>query len=345
MTAQPGDPYVRAMRTNASSPSITNRAHEEFLRAERRVLDRYQAAAVPRWVDVAGMGRARVLVAGDGPPVVLVIGGGMVAAMWAPLLPHLNGFTTYVVDPPGSGSSDPVEYRRGELRTTSVRFLDGVLRGLGVDRAPLVGHSMGGLWSLWSALDRPEQVSAIACVACPALVLGTSAPLPMRLSTISWLNRLAARLDPPSPRQVDRMARMAGEDLSGLPELRALFVAAQRLPHAGTQMHQLLRAAVRVRGARPDAALGADELRQLRPPLRMIWGADDPFGAPAVGRRVVDLVGHGDLHLVDGGHAPWFSHADRVGPLLAGFLAAVSSASEGSITAPTVHTNEEVRTS
>jgi pimeloyl-ACP methyl ester carboxylesterase len=309
------------MRRNSSKPLLTDRARDNFLHAERRLLDRYRAATTPRFVDLPAIGRVRVLTAGDGPPVVLVIGGGMVAAMWAPLLPRLDGFTVYAVDPPGAGLSDPAGWRRGELRTTSVRFLDSLLDGLELDRAIFVGHSMGGLWSTWLALDRPDRAAALACVGCPALVLGTSAPLPMRLSTITPLHRLVTRLDPPSLKQVDRMARLAGEDLRDLPELRELFVAAGRLPHAAHHMHQLLRAAIRVRGARPDVALDADDLRRLRQPLQVIWGEHDPFGPSAVGRQMVRLVSDGEFHLVPGGHGPWFSHADEMGPLLTRFLA------------------------
>jgi pimeloyl-ACP methyl ester carboxylesterase len=309
------------MPTNRSTSPDPAAARAAFLSAERRVLDRHGADVVPTLVEVPG-GHARVLTGGEGPPVVLVIGGGMAAAMWAPLLPYLAGFRTHLVELPGAGLTDPVGYRRGELRTTAVDFLDRVLDGLGLDRVPIVGHSMGGLWATWLALERPDRVTALAYVGCPALVLGTSAPLPMRLSTITALHGLVTRIDPPSPKQVDRSAAIAGEDLRDLPELRDLFVAAGRLPHASEEMHRLLRAAIRVRGTRPDAALGAEELRQLRRPIQVIWGENDTFGPPEVGRRMADLVADGEFHLVGGGHGPWFSHADEVGPPLARFLAA-----------------------
>ena len=67
----------------------------------------------------------------------------------------------------GRDSSDPAGYRRGRLRTTAVRFLDGLLDGLGLDGASFIGHSMGGLWSTWLALDRPDRITAISCVGCP----------------------------------------------------------------------------------------------------------------------------------------------------------------------------------
>jgi len=323
------------MRTTSATTPTASEPIDEFLGAEHRILDRYRSPATQRIVDLPGGRRARVLTVGEGPPVLLVIGGGMVAAMWAPLLPQLEGFTAHLVALPGAGLNDPGDYRRATLRGGAARFLTGVLDGLDIERAAVVGHSMGGLWSTWLALDHPDRVTAIAHVGCPALVLGTSAPLPMRLSTIAPLHRLISRLDPPSPEQVDRLARMAHEDLHDLPELRDLFVAAERLPRADAEFHHLLRAAIRVRGAHPDIALGADELRRIRQPLQVIWGEDDPFGPPSVGRRIVDLAADGELHVVAGGHGPWFSHADQVGAPLARFLATrgVTSA-----TATTTHT-------
>jgi 2-hydroxy-6-oxonona-2,4-dienedioate hydrolase len=325
------------MRTTSTTPTARIEPPEEFLRAERRILDRYHSPAVPRSVALPDGNRARVLTVGEGPPVLLVIGGGMVAGMWAPLLPQLDGFTAHLVDPPWTGLSDLADFRRGALRTTAVRFLEGVLDGLELERATVVGHSMGGLWSTWLTLDRADRVQALAHVGCPALVLGTSAPLPMRLSTVSPLHRVISRLDPPSPEQVDRMARMAHEDFHDLPELRDLFVAAERVPHADARFHDLLRAAIRVRGARPDVALGADELRRIHRPLQVIWGEDDPFGRPAVGRRMIGSVPDGEIDVVAGGHAPWFSHADQVGPPLADFLSRQARSAPAGDISPVAH--------
>jgi pimeloyl-ACP methyl ester carboxylesterase len=113
---------------------------------------------------------------------------------------------------------------------------------------------------------------------------------------------------------------MAGEDLSERPEVRDVFVAYQRLPGAGSEMLELLRAAIRVRGARPDVALGADELRRVQLPVQVIWGERDPFGPPDVGRHAADLLPQGEFLLVPGGHGPWFSHADVIGPPLSRFI-------------------------
>ncbi len=310
-------------------------ATSAFRRAQDRVLARYGVDAESWFVDVPALGgRAHVLTVGDGPPVVMAIGGGMVAAMWAPLMARLEGFTLHAFDPPGHGSSDTTTYRTETMRQTAVGFLDDLFDALQVERAPVVAQSMGGLWTTWLALDRPTRVAAISYVACPATLLGTSAPVPLRLSTVRPLGRLFDRLQPPSTRQVERLGAMAGEPLADLPELRDLFLAHELLPGAAALLHDLHRALVRVRGARPEVALGADELDRVTQPVQLVWGDHDPFGPPSTARRAAAIVPDAELHLVHGGHAPWFTGADVIGPLVSRFLRRHTGPTGPPVTAP-----------
>lgn len=313
-------------------------AHRQFEQAQQRVLDRYRVDVESRFVDVPRIdGRAHVLVGGEGPPLVMAPGGGLVAALWAPLMERLDGFTLYAFDPPGHGLSDPATYRAGTIRSTAVEFLGQLLDGLGLERAPFAANSMGGLWTSWLALDRPDRVSAISYIGCPALMLGTSAPLPLRLGTIRRLHQLVERLQPPSPKQVERLGRMAGEPLDELPELRDLLLAAERLPAFSSQLFDIHRALVRVRGARPEVALTAERLAGVTQPVQLIWGDHDPFGSPAVGRRAAQIIGDAECHVVDGGHGPWFTGSGAIAPLLTRFLDRCSS---GARTDRTDHLDE-----
>jgi pimeloyl-ACP methyl ester carboxylesterase len=330
-----GDPYGRTMTetyattyaTAASEPDVERRPHADddrvadFRRAEQRVLERYGVVARSQQVLVPQLGiDLHVLVAGAGPPVLMAIGGGMVAALWAPLIAQLTGRTAIAFDPPGHGLSDAHPYSTRTLRSTAVGFIDALLDEFSVERAPIVAQSMGGLWSTWYALDRPTRVSAISYIGCPALILGTSAPLPLRLGTVRPLHHLLDRVMPPSTRQVERLGRMAGEPLAELPELRDLFLAYERLPGTSAELLGLHRAAIRVRGARPEVALRADELRAVRQPAQFVWGSHDPFGSPDVGRRATDLMPDAEFHMVDAGHGPWFTRPDDVGALVSTFL-------------------------
>jgi pimeloyl-ACP methyl ester carboxylesterase len=309
--------------TTSASTSESN-----FLGAQQRALQRYGVESESRFVDVEVLdGTAHVLVAGEGPPVLLVPGGGLPAAMWAPLMAELTGFSLYAVDLPGLGLTKPTAYSSETVRAFSGRFLDQLATGLDLDRPVLVGSSVGGQWSTWLALDQPDRLAALVLIGCPAGLLGTSAPLPLRLMTLPGMSRLANRLQPPSSKQVDQFAKMAGEDFSEQCELRDLLVAAERLPTWNASLTSLVRTVVTVRGARPRATITAEELSGLRAHVQIVWGDRDPFGGPEVGRRAAELIPDAELHVVPGGHGPWFGGAERIIDLIRPALRRATSTS------------------
>ena len=99
--------------------------------------------------------------AGEGPPVVLVHGLGMTRAMWDWQWPALAGrFRAVRYDLLGHGESDKPRdgYSLARLADQTVALMD----GLGLERAALVGFSLGGMIVRAVALARPERVAALA---------------------------------------------------------------------------------------------------------------------------------------------------------------------------------------
>lgn len=296
----------------------------EFSIAQAAVLDRYGVAAEERWVDVPVVdGHAHVLVTGDGPPVVALNGLGIPAAMFAPLVARLEGVTQYAVDLPAYGLTDTSPDFVGDLRNNAVRFLSEVLDGLELDRPVIIANSLGSLWASWFAIERPERVRALVHIGCPAVVLDTSAPLPMRLLAVRPLGRLMMKLQAPSPRQVDRLAKLVRE-YPLPPEIASLILATERLDHFEGTFLATLNRLLRLRGNRRALALSAEELARIQAPTLLVFGADDPMGAAPVAERVADALAHAELHVVDGGHAPWLHHADQIVPVVSAFLRAVT---------------------
>ena len=80
--------------------------------------------------------RVRVLSHGHGPAVVLLHGVSESAAIWAPLFPELRHFRLLAVDLPGHGLSDPMAFRRGQVRANARRLVDDILDALGLDECP-----------------------------------------------------------------------------------------------------------------------------------------------------------------------------------------------------------------
>ena len=93
---------------------------------------------------------------GEGPPVVLLHAGVADSRLWEPQLGSFpQSHTVLRVDLPGFGNSpletNPVSLR-GAVRDT--------MEAEGIDRAALVGVSLGGNTALGLTLESPERVSA-----------------------------------------------------------------------------------------------------------------------------------------------------------------------------------------
>lgn len=296
----------------------------DFADAQTNVLDRYGIVADERWVAAPTVhGEAHVLVTGEGAPVVLLNGIGLPAAMLAPLMARIDGFTQHAVDLPAYGLSDTAPGFTDDLRANAVQFLLDVLDGLGLDRPIVVANSLGSLWASWLAIDHPDRVAGLAHIGCPAIVLDTSAPLPMRLLSVRRIGRLMMRLQPPSERQVEQLAKMVNE-YPLPPEVHQLILATERLDHFEDTFLATLTQLVRLRGSRLELSLDAEQLAGIDTPTVLIFSENDPMGGPSVGERVAAAMPNAELHIVDGGHAPWIHHADQIAPLLSAFLTQAS---------------------
>ncbi len=296
---------------------------EEFQAAQKKLLQHHGVDAESHFVKVAAVeGGVHVLRCGTGPPVVMVPGFADPAAMWAPLMARLHGFTLYAVDRPCFGLTGNAEHTTATFRGLAVTFLVQVLDALKIERPLFIANSIGSLWSTWLALDRPDRVAGMVHAGCPAFLLGTSAPLPLRLLSVHLAGRLIMAISPPSPRQMEAFGRrIAGEDLSQFPELRDLLVAAQKLPGAQQATLGLLRSVVRLRGARPQLALTAGQLAQISQPVLLIWGSRDAFGEPSVGEEAARIIPSAALHIVsEAWHVPWVGHPKEVAAAAVPFL-------------------------
>lgn len=302
--------------------------NEDFSNAQTAVLDHYAITAEERWIQTPIVeGHAHVLVTGHGPPVVVLNGIGLPAAMLAPLITRLDRVTQYAIDLPAFGLTDTTADFAENLRANAVRFLLEAFDGLGLDRPVVVANSLGSLWASWLAIDRPDRVTALAHIGCPAIVLDTSAPLPMRLLAARPLGRLLMRLQPPSERQVEQLAKMVHEHPLP-PVIAQLILATERLDHFERAFLAMLHQLVRLRGNRPGFALTADQLGDIGAPALLVFAAEDPMGDSTVGQQVADVMADAELHVVAGGHAPWIHHADQISPLVTTFIKRVSPSAD-----------------
>lgn len=77
---------------------------------------------------------------------------------------------------------------------------------------------------------------------------------------------------------------------------------------------------MRVRGARPSAALTPADLAAIEQPVPLIWGSDDPFGSAEIGRAGARHFRDAEFHEVGIGHLLWADEPEACGDLVRTFL-------------------------
>src|SRR5207302_5246485 len=93
---------------------------------------------------------------------------------------------------PGHRRSPPYGWRGAPVREQAVRILAELVDGLGIDQVTLVGNSLGGLFSLWLALDQPSRVARAVMVGQPAVAFaGARGDVIMGMVSAPVLGRLA----------------------------------------------------------------------------------------------------------------------------------------------------------
>jgi len=113
--------------------------------------------------------RTRYFVGGEGPPLVIVHGLGGAAVNFTELAPILAGSRRVLIpDLPGHGRSQPLKYVDG--LTTYAEHVAAVADLEEMFPAPVIGYSMGGVIALRLAVERPNDVPALALVAAAGIV-------------------------------------------------------------------------------------------------------------------------------------------------------------------------------
>jgi poly(3-hydroxyoctanoate) depolymerase len=256
--------------------------------------------------------RARVEVRGAGPPLLLVMGIWGDLRGWDRLLAHLNGFRTIAFDAPGIGGTEVPLY--ASYGGSHAAFAAGVLDAVGVRRAHVLGVSLGGVVAHQLAVLAPHRVSRLVLVSTSSAALhlpGRPGPM-MRL--------LAPR------GTLDGLGRDAGEVFGGRlrrnPELLSdLNLTPPR--NAAAYLRRL-------------SAL-ADWWGlpwRVRQPTLVVTGDDDPIVPAANSRVLARWLPDARLHVVPGGgHLVAFDSPERVGPVVAEFLARSGPARIGTLAA------------
>ena len=123
-----------------------------------------------RYVETA-FGKTFILTAGQesNPPIVLLHGSCSNSAFWFPEIMALSGnYMVYAVDIIGeAGNSE--EYRPDINTDAFALWMKDVLDALGLEKAVIIGNSLGGWTALKFATAFPERVSRLVLIASSGL--------------------------------------------------------------------------------------------------------------------------------------------------------------------------------
>jgi len=114
------------------------------------------------WTEIKGL-KVHFKCLGEGPPVILLHGGGNDWHEWREnLVPLSQGFRVYAPDLPGFGLSDPPPTLVSPSWFSS--FLKDFMEAVGIKEAHIIGHSLGGTLAIALALDFPEKVKRVVLI-------------------------------------------------------------------------------------------------------------------------------------------------------------------------------------
>jgi len=128
---------------------------------------------------VTPQGSVHYEVFGKGKPVLLLHGWLGSWGLWESTMESLSdGYRAYAIDFWGFGESGK---RRDSYAVNDfVALLGAFMSSLGIAKAPLVGHSMGGTVSLMTAARFPEKITKVAVIGSP--IEGNSLAYPLKLA-------------------------------------------------------------------------------------------------------------------------------------------------------------------
>lgn len=262
-------------------------------------------AAAPRDIDAGGK-RLRVLDLGGGEAtaVLLIHGFGADLNTWMFNLPALaENRRAIALDLPGHGGSTKT-VERGDIAELAAS-VEAAMAALGLARAHLVGHSMGGAIVAALAAKRPELAASLTLIAAGGL--GPD----INMDFIDGFVRLTRRREAADVLGLllhdrDAVSRQMIEDVLRYKRLDGVPAALEKI------------AGALFRGGRQAGGLPAI-IQSLPVPAQIIWGRDDRIIPVA---HAEALVGRLPVHIIDGaGHLPHMEKAGDVNRLIAGFLA------------------------
>jgi pimeloyl-ACP methyl ester carboxylesterase len=259
-------------------------------------------------VSVGGI-KAHTLIGGSGPPILVLHGAGGPNGWrrWHAAL--AEQYTLYVPSHPGYGLSDSADWM--ESPRDLARYYLWYLDTLGLERATIIGHSMGGWTAAELAVMNPRAVDQLVLVAPAGLKAEQGEILDIFYYPIDQLRDMLYHDSgqvpewdelygtPPTPEQQDLAlrAREMSARLTWKP-----YMHNPRLPHF---------------------------LPRLTNPSLIVWGRQDQIVPVICGEQYARLLPNATLRVIEGcGHSPMIERPDDFLARVRAFLSQTDPAAQ-----------------
>jgi pimeloyl-ACP methyl ester carboxylesterase len=271
---------------------------------------------VPRTIQVNG-NTIFYVVKGEGKPLILIHGYGAAIWLWEKQIDLLSQYyRVYALDLLGHGFSDrPKIAYTPETYIYSFRdFMDAI----GVEKATLIGNSMGGglAWSVAGIF--PERVDKLILIDCiPPDVLGQvrndSFKTLVAVEKYPFLLYLVyATRNRDSTRWILQECVMDKNLIT--PEIVDRQYRFSRIKGTTWSLYSTFRNA-------KYAMKLKEYLPRINRPTLLVWGEEDILFPPSVGEGLQRAIAGSTLQVIEkSGHIPMWETPDKVNPLILAFL-------------------------
>lgn len=248
--------------------------------------------------------------------VVMLHGSGPGASGWANFNRNVQplvdaGYRVILLDCPGWSKSDPV-VNTGSRSDVNARALKGMMDAIGIEKAHIIGNSMGAHSTVAFALSNPMRVGKLVLMGG-----GTGGPSQFVPMPTEGIKLIGALYRDPTIENLKRMMNVFVYDTSNLTD--ELFQA--RLDNMLSRRDHLENF-VKSTAANPKQFpdLG-HRLGEIAAPTLVIWGRDDRFVPMDVGLRLLWGMQNAQMHIFNRcGHWAQWEHADSFNRMVVDFL-------------------------
>jgi 2-hydroxy-6-oxonona-2,4-dienedioate hydrolase len=272
-------------------------------------------SAEVRYYDAAGV-RTRSIECGSGETIIMLHGiGGHAEAFARNIVPLGQQFNARAIDYYGHGLTD--YGGKPFVKDTYVRHLIDFMDAAGIEKAHLIGESLGGWIAAWTAIDYPERVGKVI------YTVGAHLKVPIDEATaaktqigMGELIRLSKQfMAEPNRKNVHERLKWLfhkpDRDISEeLIDLRwALYEQALSKPNPASSL------------GNAESELTPEVLARIPRPMLFLWSDHNPSQQVATAKVAMSYVKDADWALIeDAGHWPQWEHPDEFNRIVTAYL-------------------------